>query len=241
MENTIVNAGVTIPVASWNQVLQTMGSSVQASTRDVLLTLLLERGDADAADLAETLNLSVQAIRRQLRSLAEAGLTEASPNVSGPGRPSNSWRLTDQGRAQFPDGSQRFALGLLNSMRASLPEDTVRTLLNQQAEDKANRYRDRIGNGPLQQRLEQLASLRRDEGYVTICSPEDDGVSWRLQEVHCSVQRIAEEFPAVCDQELVLIRRTVPDCQVERVHWRLEGGHACGFRITPLDEEAHGS
>ena len=218
-----------------------MGSSVQASTRDVLLTLLLERGDADAADLAETLNLSVQAIRRQLRSLAEAGLTEAIPNVSGPGRPSNRWRLTDQGRAQFPDGSQRFALGLLNSMRASLPEDTVRTLLNQQAEDKANRYRDRIGNGPLQQRLEQLASLRRDEGYVTICSPEDDGVSWRLQEVHCSVQRIAEEFPAVCDQELVLIRRTVPDCQVERVHWRLEGGHACGFRITPLDEEAHGS
>jgi DeoR family suf operon transcriptional repressor len=30
-----------------------------------------------------------------------------------------------------------------------------------------------------------------------------------------------------------LIRNTVPDCEVERVHWRLEGGHACGFRITP--------
>jgi DeoR family suf operon transcriptional repressor len=22
---------------------------------------------------------------------------------------------------------------------------------------------------------------------------------------------------------------------VERVHWRLEGGHTCGFRITPLE------
>ena len=72
-----------------------------------------------------------------MKSLAEAGLAEASPSVSGPGRPSNRWRLTDQGRDQFPDGSQRFALGLLNSMRASLPEETVRTLLNQQAEDKA--------------------------------------------------------------------------------------------------------
>ena len=80
-----MNAGVTIPVASWKQVLHTMSSPVQASTRDVLLSLLLERGDADAADLAETLNLSVQAVRRQLRSLAEAGLVEASPNVSGPG------------------------------------------------------------------------------------------------------------------------------------------------------------
>ena len=49
------------------------------------------------------------------------------------------------------------------------------------------------------------------------------------------MQRIAEEFPAVCDQELLLIRRAIPDCNVERVHWRLEGGHACGFRITPLE------
>ena len=121
-------------------------------------------------------------------------------------------------------------------MRASLPEETVRDLLNQQAEDKASHYRTLLGEGPLEQRLERLADLRRDEGYVTICSPDDDGHSWRLQEVHCSVQRIAEEFPAVCDQELLLIRRTVPDCTVERVHWRLEGGHACGFRITPATE-----
>ena len=53
--------------------------------------------------------------------------------------------------------------------------------------------------------------------------------------MHCSVQRIAEEFPVVCDQELLLLRSTVPDCRVERVHWRLEGGHACGFRITPIE------
>ena len=118
--------------------------------------------------------------------------------------------------------------------RINLPEETLKQLLNQQAEEKAERYRRQLGDGSLQQRLEQLTHLRRDEGYFTSCSPEDDGCSWRLQEMHCSVQRIAEEFPAVCDQELLLIRRTMPDCQVERVHWRLEGGHACGFRITPL-------
>ena len=66
-------AGAAIPVASWNQVRRTMTSPVQASTRDALLSLLLERGDADAADLAGALNLSVQAVRRQLKSLAEAG------------------------------------------------------------------------------------------------------------------------------------------------------------------------
>ena len=212
-----------------------MSAPAQASTRDALLSLLLERGDAEAADLATDLALSVQVIRRHLRGLADDGLAQACASATGPGRPSNRWSLTDKGREHFPDGSRRFALGLLDSMRATLPEETLKQLLNQQAEDKAQHYRHLIGEGTLGQRLEQLASLRRDEGYITTCGPESDGHSWRLQEVHCSVQRIAEEFPAVCDQELLLIRRTVPDCQVERVHWRLEGGHACGFRITPRE------
>ena len=213
-----------------------MTAPAQASTRDALLSLLLERGDAEAADMADALDLSVQAIRRHLRSLAEEGLAESSTAISGPGRPSNLWRITERGRERFPDGSRRFALGLLDSIRASLPEETLKQLLNQQAEEKAEQYRQQLGDGNLQQRLEQLTRLRREEGYITSCSPDDDGRSWRLQEVHCSVQRIAEEFPAVCDQELLLIRRTVPDCRVERVHWRLEGGHACGFRITPFEK-----
>ena len=212
-----------------------MTAPAQASTRDALLSLLLERGDAAAADMAQALDLSVQAIRRHLRSLAEEGLAESSTAVSGPGRPSNLWRITERGRERFPDGSRRFALGLLESMRAILPEETLKQLLNQQAEEKAEQYRRKLGDGSLQQRLEHLTHLRRDEGYFTSCSPEDDGCSWLLQEVHCSVQRIAEEFPVVCDQELLLLRSTVPDCRVERVHWRLEGGHACGFRITPIE------
>ena len=170
-----------------------MSASAPASTRDAVLSLLLERGEEDAGTLADAVGISVQAMRRHLRSLADSGLVCSKSNASGPGRPSNRWCLTDEGRAQFPDGSGRFALGLLDSMRSHLPEATVRQLLNQQAESKASQYRQSLGEASLEARLEHLARLRRDEGYVTVCSRDDDGVSWRL-----------------------------------------EGGHACGFRITPL-------
>jgi DeoR family suf operon transcriptional repressor len=87
--------------------------------------------------------------------------------------------------------------------------------------------------------------LRRHEGYVAElrCETSDEPAdspapasqpSWILSEFHCSVMRIAEEFPLICDQELQLIRHTFPDCQVERVHWRLQEGHSCGFRLSPL-------
>lgn len=210
-----------------------MSASTQAPTREAALTLMLRRGEITAAELAEELGVSVQAMRRHLRSLEEEGLVEASPASEGPGRPSNRWRLTTAGRGHFPDGSDDFALGLLSSMAASLPSGTVDQLLQRQAAEKATDYRQRIGAGTLQQRLERLVDLRRGEGYVAELRPDPEGQGWVMSEFHCSVMKIAEQFPCVCDQELQLIRHTFPDCQVDRVHWLLEGGQACGFRLQP--------
>ncbi len=205
-----------------------------APTRDSVLSRLLRHGEATAADLASQLGVSVQGMRRHLRSLEEDGLVEASPTVEGPGRPSNRWRLTEAGRSGFTDGSGDFALGLLHSLATTLPPGQIENLMVLQAEQKAAGYRRRIGEAPLQQRLERLVDLRRLEGFVAeLLADPDTPTAWIISEFHCSVMRIAEQFPIVCDQELQLIRRTFPDCQVERVHWRLEEGHSCGFRLWP--------
>lgn len=216
-------------------------STGAAPTRDAALSILLREGEATAAELASRLGVSVQVMRRHLRSLEEDGLVEACSSHDGPGRPSNRWHLTPQGHERFPDGSEHFALGLLQSISSSLPPETLLTLLQDQASTKAELYRQRIGEGSLRQRLERLVELRRQEGYVAELRADSElpaGAGpnrrgWILSEFHCSVMRIAEEFPVVCDQELQLIRRTFPDCHVERVHWRLEEGHFCGFRLTP--------
>lgn len=206
-------------------------ASREASTREAALTLLLRHGQATASDLASWLQVSVQAMRRHLRSLEEEGLVEANCRGAGPGRPSNRWQLTARGQARFPDGSEDFALGLLSSIAGSLPPGTVQVLLEQQARDKATSYRQQLGSGSLETRLERLVELRRREGFVAECSEDAEG--WVISEFHCSVMRIAEQFPCVCDQELQLLRQTFPDCQVDRVHWRLEAGHSCGFRLAP--------
>ena len=185
----------------------------------------------DLIQLAEQLNVSVQVMRRHLRSLEEDGLVQASPAPEGPGRPSNRWQLTTKGQGQFPDGSEHFALGLLESLAGTLPPELVNSLLEQQALQKAGDYRQQVGEGSLRERLERLVDLRRHEGYVAEFYAEGEG--WVISEFHCSVMRIAEQFPCVCDQELQLIRHTFPDCQVDRVQWRLEQGHSCGFRLLP--------
>lgn len=203
-------------------------------TREAVLALLLRHGEATAADLAGKLSVSVQVMRRHLRGLEEMGLVEASPAPEGPGRPSNRWRLSTAGHQRFPNGSEHFALGLLHSLAGAMPPDALRLLLNQQAVEKAGDYRRRIGSGSLAERLERLVELRRQEGFVAECQPDSEqGGAWVISEFHCSVMRIAEQFPMVCDQELALISHTFPDCRIERVHWRLEEGHSCGFRLSP--------
>ena len=210
-----------------------MSSSTQTPTREAALTLLLRQGEATAAELADLLEVSVQVMRRHLRVLEEEGLVEGSPSAEGPGRPSNHWRLTPAGRNQFPDGGEQFALGLLQSMATSLPPEMVKKLLRHQAVAKAACDRVQIGEGSLLERLERLVELRRQEGYMSECRRDGDGRSWCMSEFRCSVSRLADQFPQICDQELQQIRHTFPDCSVERVHWRLEGGHSCGFRLTP--------
>ncbi|MEO1003088.1 MAG: iron-sulfur cluster biosynthesis transcriptional regulator SufR [Cyanobacteria bacterium J06638_7] len=207
------------------------------STRETVLSLLLRHGEVTAAELSRLLDVSVQAMRRHLRGLQDAGLVRSSTSNQGPGRPSNRWQLTAKAQSQFPDGSEHFALGLLESMAGVLPAETMDQLLTQQAHQKATTYRLRIGQGTLRERLERLVDLRRREGFVSECSPDPDGNGWLMRELHCSVMRIAEQFPCVCDQELRLIRQTFPDCQVDRVQWRLEQGHSCGFRLRPTSAE----
>ena len=206
-----------------------------ASTHEATLTLLLRQGEASAAELADQLGVSVQVMRRHLRNLEREQLVEASPQTGGPGRPSNRWRLTAQGRGRFPDGSEHFALGLLHSLSQSLPAEQVRHLLRNQAESQASAYQRQLGDGLLPERLEKLVELRRREGYVADCHAENGSSAWLLQEYHCSVSRVAEAFPLICDQELQVMRHTFPDCTVERVHWKLDGDHSCGFRLEPRD------
>tara|TARA_B100000700_G_C14710211_1_gene698782 strand:+ start:102 stop:398 length:297 start_codon:yes stop_codon:yes gene_type:complete len=58
----------------------------------------------------------------------------------------------------------------------------------------------------------------------------------QLQEFSCSLRGIAEKFLIVGDQELELIRKTFPYCDVKRVQWRIEFGHACGFQISQVHQ-----
>lgn len=217
-----------------------MTTTQQPSTKQDILRYLLTHGRATAQELAESLHISPQAIRRHLKDLETEGLIEHQAMQSGMGRPNYFYSLSQQGRGSFPDRYDEFAVALLDTLTEAVGPDQVGSILRKQWERKALEYRQQLGTGSLRERVAKLVELRRDEGYMAEYYPvasdgsqTDDGDRFILTEYNCAISQIAESFPSVCGHELEMFTAALPDSTVERTHWIVNGEHRCGYLIQP--------
>lgn len=213
-----------------------MAISQSPPTKQDILRQILKQGQATAHELADFLDISPQAVRRHLKDLEAEGLIHYQSVQVGMGRPQHIYTLSRQGRDRFPDNYGEFALSLLDTLAQTVEPEQFGAILQKQWERKALAYRDRLGSGPLQERLTTLVSIRREEGYMAEwygIEPDETSPQTRFMvtEYNCAIASIAESFPRVCDHELALFAAALPDCYVERTHWMIGGEHRCGYLI----------
>ncbi|MDJ0601620.1 MAG: iron-sulfur cluster biosynthesis transcriptional regulator SufR [Crocosphaera sp.] len=208
------------------------------STKEDILQYLLKQGQATAAELAETLDITPQATRRHLKDLEAEGLLEHHPLQGGLGRPQYIYSLSKQGRDRFPNQYGEFAVSFLDTLTETVGESQVKEVLRKQWQRKADDYRRYIGKGSLKERVERLVKLRQEEGYMAEIhqANEKNGLNgqqeaYLLAEHHCAISEVAESYPTVCGHELEMFAEILPDCIIERTHWINEGEHNCGYLI----------
>jgi DeoR family suf operon transcriptional repressor len=212
-------------------------TSQHHSTKDDILQLLRKQGQATAHELAEQLDISPQAIRRHLKDLEAKHLIEHQLIQEGMGRPQHLFRLTEQGRDHFPHRYDEFAVSLLDTLAETVGPEQVSLILQKQWQRKALDYRDRLGKGPLKQRVAALVELRKIEGYMAEWHPVEhegtkEGDRFLITEHNCAISNVAESFPRVCDHELEMFAVVLPDCVVERTYWMINGEHRCGYMVS---------
>jgi DeoR family transcriptional regulator, suf operon transcriptional repressor len=218
------------------ETMSTMTTTGHPSTKEDILQHLLKQGQATAQDLAESLDISPQAIRRHLKDLETEGLIVYRSIQAGMGRPQHIYELTDMGRERFPHRYDDFAVSLLDTLAETVGSESVGELLRKQWERKAIAYRERLGTGSLRDRLEKLVDLRRAEGYmaeVIEVEPESAGGTPRfvVAEYNCAISHVATSFPSVCDRDLEMFAAIFPECEIHRTHWLIDGQNRCGYSI----------
>jgi predicted ArsR family transcriptional regulator len=203
--------------------------------RLAVLELLKREGPVATESLAATLGVTTMAVRQHLSGLEDEGLAvyEAPPN--GRGRPAKLWRATPMADSKFPDSHSALAADLIQQMRKAFGDEGLDRLLRLRTADQEQTYRARLCEmTSLGARLEALARIRAEEGYMAEVRRDSEGDGWLFVENHCPICAAAQLCTGLCREELALFQRILgPAVHVERVSHILAGAARCAYRIVP--------
>jgi len=209
-----------------------MTTTAHTSTKQDILQYLLRESQATASDLAKALDISPQATRRHLKDLETEGLIEYQSIQQGMGRPQHIYTLSRKGRDRFPHRYGEFAVSFLNTLAETVGEDQVSEVFRKQWQRKAHQYHQNLQGDSLKDRVKHLVQLRKEEGYMAELYPvEGQSEQFVLVEHNCAISEVAESYPNVCEHELEMFTAVLPDCQVKRTQWIIDGEPRCGYLI----------
>lgn len=212
-------------------------------TADRLLYQLKSRGPQSAATLAAACAITPMGAHKQLQSLATQGLVAFDDQPQGVGRPRRIWTLTDAGHGRFPDRHGDLAVQLLRHAAERLGPTALDTLIAAREEQAQAMYARRLaGLADLGTRVQALAEVRSEEGYMARATSANGGESWLLVEDHCPICAAATQCQGLCRSELALFQRCLgPEVGVERTEHLLAGARRCAYRIWPLPRRSAGT
>ncbi len=200
--------------------------------------MLRKQPGITVSEMAEQLGLTGMGVRRHLDQLHADGLAEPTECARKRlGRPATGWRLSNGGLELFPRRYDGLALDLLEDVREQVGSRGLDAIFRHRTEKMVADYEERLdGTTDVEERVAKLAGIRDEAGYLAEWSQGSDG-ELVLTENNCAVHRVAEKFPAVCAQELALLRRVMgPDVEVTRTAHTMAGDAVCSYCIRPRQD-----
>jgi predicted ArsR family transcriptional regulator len=204
----------------------------ETKTRRRIVKLLKTEGAMDSASLAGRLQVTPMAVRQHLYALQQEKLVTADERRAPLGRPAKFWRLTQDADRLFPEAYAELNAALITSVQDAFGPDGMARLLDARVARQRDDYRSRInGAAPLAKRVQQLAQIRADEGYMA--EVKRDGPAFLFIENHCPICAAATACQGFCASELELFRSALgPGVSVERAEHILSGDRRCVYRIA---------
>jgi len=206
-------------------------------SQDQIMHRLKTRGPQSVKILSKQLDMTTMGVRQHLADLESKGLiAQTQEERQTRWRPVHMWKLSKSGHGRFPDSHSQTTIELIDVIRSSLGEESLNQLIDSRSEKIEDHYRAQLAAAPeLQLRIERLAQLRTDEGYMAEVRLLPDG--WMLIENHCPICSAATSCPQICKSELEVFQRLFEnEATVKRTDYLLAGARRCAYKIT-----AHGA
>jgi len=202
-------------------------------SQESILRRLKVRGPQSVKILANQLDITTMGVRQHMAELASRGLVKQTAETRQTrGRPVHYWQLTALGHGRFSDNHADRLAELLTVIRDEHGEDGLNELVSRQHRPMEQSYEQKLREvGPeLEQKLQRLAQIRSEEGFMAEIRLLPDG--WMLIENHCPVIRAAHSCQQYCGSELNLFQTLLGElASVSRVDHLLDGDRRCAYKI----------
>jgi len=206
---------------------------------DRILLQLKTKGPQPAAQIAKRLGVTAMAVRQHLYTLRDGGLVTYEDEHRKVGRPARIWRITEKAQARFPDSHAELTVEMLAMIRAIFGERGIDRLMTERTRLQTKAYDERLraAGKSLEARVNALAKVRAEQGYMAEAARQRDG-SFLLIENHCPICAAATACQGLCREELNLFSAVLGDrVSIERTDHILAGARRCAYRITPSPAE----
>lgn len=184
----------------------------------------------DAEALASRLSITAMAVRQHLYALQSEELVTYEEEPRPMGRPAKLWQLTVAADRLFPDSYAELTLSLLDSVKEAFGETGLEKLLDIRTRQQIETYTHQVGKGSLESRLQVLAEIRTQEGYMAAVKSQSDG-SFLLVENHCPICAAATACTGLCDRELETFQAVLGNVEIQRVEHIIAGARRCTYEI----------
>ena len=199
-------------------------------TRQAILKILKENGQATVDQLSEHLSLTPVTIRHHLDILRSEGLVQA-PKVKRrqtPGRPQHVYSLTEQASSYFPKNYVAFADLTLQEMREHVSPEKMDAIVHGIAHRMASEAPQPIPGEPFVDRVKRMVEFLNQKGYVARW--ESNGEGYLLHMANCPYQGLTQHHTAPCVMDMALISELL-ETTPKRMNWIGAGDDVCTYLV----------
>ncbi|UJF31663.1 helix-turn-helix transcriptional regulator [Paenibacillus hexagrammi] len=191
--------------------------------------MLKTQGPLSVHDMSKQLGITEMAVRRHINTLDRDGLLETKLVRQAMGRPTSLYSLAAQADDLFPKNYMQLTLDLLSELVQDDGEDLVDRLFARRQGTMEQRYQSRMDFSKLEERIEELARIQNENGYMVEWSQTGQD-EYTFSEHNCPITQVAYRFQQACQCELKLFQNLL-DADVERTECLAKGGSKCIYRI----------
>lgn len=175
-------------------------------------------------------------MRQHLAILEREGFVVSREIRGHVGRPALTYRLTATAEALYPKSYGELASALLESARASLPDEAYQRVVSGAAETLAAPYLPMLAGLPATERVEAACDVLRSQDVVVTCEPDGrDG--FVLTERTCPFRDAASTHDTVCGMHEALVGR-LAGMKATLVSTLAAGADRCVYHLVPSTASA---